>query len=98
MLDRPVSMNLMTAFGAAMVPVLFAFGGWQTANFVAGEVREPRKNLAKALMFGVVGVIVLYLSVNFVCVRRSAPTGWRTPRARNGGHADRDGTAGSARS
>jgi APA family basic amino acid/polyamine antiporter len=68
-LDRPISVNLVTAFGAAMVPVLFAFGGWQTANFVAGEVREPRKNLSKALLFGVAGVIVLYLSVNFVCVR-----------------------------
>lgn len=74
-LDRPVSINLVTAFGAAMVPVLFAFGGWQTANFVAGEVREPRKNLARALLFGVAGVIILYLSVNFVCVRALGPAG-----------------------
>jgi APA family basic amino acid/polyamine antiporter len=48
--------------------VLFAFGGWQTASFVAGEMREPRKNLPRALLIGVVGVIVLYLAVNFVCV------------------------------
>lgn len=74
-LDRPVSINLVTAFGAAMVPVLFAFGGWQTANFVSGEVREPRKNLARALLFGVAGVIILYLSVNFVCVRALGPSG-----------------------
>jgi APA family basic amino acid/polyamine antiporter len=74
-LDRPVAINLVTAFGAAMVPVLFAFGGWQTANFVAGEVREPRKNLARALLFGVAGVIILYLSVNFVCVRALGPAG-----------------------
>jgi APA family basic amino acid/polyamine antiporter len=73
--DRPVSLNLMTSFGAAMVPVLFAFGGWQTANFVAGEVREPRRNLARALLFGVAGVIALYLAVNFVCVRSLGPTG-----------------------
>src|SRR4030095_6215560 len=31
------SVNLLTAIGAAMVPVLFAYGGWQTATFVAAE-------------------------------------------------------------
>lgn len=56
------------AFGAALVPVLFAYGGWQTASFVAGEMREPRKNLPRALLIGVVGVVILYLAVNFVCV------------------------------
>jgi APA family basic amino acid/polyamine antiporter len=57
------------AFGAALVPVLFSYGGWQTANFIAGEVREPRKNLPRALVAGVIGVLLLYLSVNYVCVR-----------------------------
>ncbi len=69
LLDRPVSFNLLTAIGAAMVPVLFAYGGWQTASFVSGEIREPRKNLPRALIIGVVGVVILYLAVNFVCVR-----------------------------
>ena len=69
LLDRPLSFDLLTAIGAAMVPVLFAFGGWQTANFIAGEVHEPRKNLPRALVTGVCGVIALYLAVNFVCVR-----------------------------
>ena len=63
-----ISFGLLTAAGAAMVPVLFAYGGWQTATFVAGEIREPRKNLPRALIIGVVGVVVLYLAVNFVCV------------------------------
>lgn len=60
--------NFLTTIGAAMVPVLFAYGGWQTASFVAGEIREPRKNLPRALIIGVTGVVVLYLAVNFVCV------------------------------
>jgi APA family basic amino acid/polyamine antiporter len=68
-LDRPVSFNLLTAIGAAMVPVLFAYGGWQTASFVSGEINEPRKNLPRALIIGVTGVVILYLAVNFVCVR-----------------------------
>ena len=69
LLDGPISFDLLTAFGAAMVPVLFAYGGWQTANFIAAEVREPRKNLPRGLIIGVIGVVVLYLAVNFVCVR-----------------------------
>ena len=72
---RPVSFSLFTAMGAALVPVLFSYGGWQTANFVAEEMREPRKNLPRALVIGVIGVVVLYLSVNFVCVYVLGPSG-----------------------
>jgi APA family basic amino acid/polyamine antiporter len=64
----PTGMALIAAFGAAMVPVLFAYGGWQTSGFVAGEMREPRKDLPRGLLIGVTGVIVLYLLVNFVCI------------------------------
>ena len=67
-LDQPVSFDLLIALGAAMIPVLFAYGGWQTSNFVAAEIKEPRKNLPRALLLGVFGVIALYLAVNFVCV------------------------------
>ena len=68
-LDRPLSPSLLSSFGAAMVPVLFAYGGWQTACFVAGELKEPRRDMPQALVLGVIGVAVLYTSVNFVCVR-----------------------------
>ncbi|MEK6410959.1 MAG: amino acid permease [Acidobacteriota bacterium] len=64
----PDNSSMIGAFGAALVPVLFAYGGWQTASFVAGEMREPRKNLPRGLLIGVMGVILLYLAVNFVCV------------------------------
>jgi basic amino acid/polyamine antiporter, APA family len=70
----PVSVDFWTSFGAAMVPVLFAYGGWQTSCFIAGEVIEPRKNLPRGLMIGVAGVIVLYLSVNYVCLRVLGPS------------------------
>jgi APA family basic amino acid/polyamine antiporter len=73
--------GLPASFGAATVPVLFAFGGWQTASFVAGEMREPRKNLPRALLIGVVGVIVLYLAVNFVCVNALGTEGLRNAKA-----------------
>lgn len=63
----------LTSFGAAMVPVLFAYGGWQTANFLAGEVKEPKKNLPRGLLLGVLGVVALYISVNWVYLRSLGP-------------------------
>jgi basic amino acid/polyamine antiporter, APA family len=79
-LDRRPSLDLVTAIGAAMVPVLFAFGGWQTANFIAAEMKEPKRNLPRALVMGVAGVIVLYVGVNFVCVRALGPQGLAATR------------------
>src|SRR5712671_569523 len=72
----------LIAFGAALIPAQFAYGGWQTACFVAGEVREPRRNLPRGLLFGVLGVIVVYLSVDYVCVHTLGAAGLaqtRTP-------------------
>ena len=65
----------LRAFATAMVPVLFAYGGWQTSNFVAEEMRDPRRDLPRALIAGVAGVIVLYLGVNYVCVAVLGPSG-----------------------
>lgn len=61
-------LGFLPTVGAAMVPVLFAYGGWQTSTFVAGEIREPQRNLPRALIIGVTGVIILYLAVNYVYV------------------------------
>ena len=59
----------LKSFGAAMIPVVFSYGGWQTANYVAGEIRNPARNLARALLVGVIAVITIYLLVNIACVR-----------------------------
>lgn len=72
---RPPTLELLTAFGAAMVPVIFAYGGWQTATFVAGEIKEPRRNLPRGLIFGVSGVVLLYLAANVVYVSVLGTTG-----------------------
>jgi len=63
----------LTALGAALVPVLFAYGGWQTASFVAAELRRPERDLPRGLLLGVTGVVALYLGVNYVCVRVLGP-------------------------
>ena len=78
----PSTWQMLIAFGAALIPAQFAYGGWQTACFVAGEVREPKKTLPRGLLLGVLGVIVVYLSVNYVCVHTLGAEGLaqtRTP-------------------
>jgi APA family basic amino acid/polyamine antiporter len=75
LLDRPISLGLAGAVGAAMIPIAFAYGGWQTATFVAGEMRDPRRELSRGLIAGVLGVVTLYLSANFVCLRVLSPAG-----------------------
>lgn len=67
--------GLLAAFGAGMIPVLFAYGGWQTSCFIAGEARDPRRDLPRGLTFGVLGVIVVYVAVSFVCVRALGAAG-----------------------
>lgn len=64
--DRPLSPGLALAFGSALTPVLFAYGGWQTTTFLAGEMRDAPRTLPRALLIGVITVIVVYTSVNVV--------------------------------
>jgi APA family basic amino acid/polyamine antiporter len=64
----PAGRDSLLSFGAAMTPVMFAYGGWQTASFVAAEMRDPRRDLARGLVMGVLGVITLYVTVNVACV------------------------------
>src|SRR5207248_2256610 len=61
--------------GAAMVPIAFAYGGWQTATFVSAEIRDPRRDLSCGLLLGVSGVVLLYLAVNVACLRVLGPSG-----------------------
>lgn len=75
LIQKPVNADLLLAFGTAMTPVLFAYGGWQTSSFIGGEVREASRVLPRALVLGVVSVIVVYTSVNFVYLRALGPAG-----------------------
>jgi basic amino acid/polyamine antiporter, APA family len=55
-----------SALGLALIPVLWAFGGWTEAAYVAEEVRDPRRDLPRAIIGGLAGVTVLYLVINAV--------------------------------
>ena len=63
------------SLGAALVPVLFTYGGWQQTNFLAEEIVEPERNLPRALVLGVAAVIAVYLLVNLAYLRVLGPAG-----------------------
>jgi APA family basic amino acid/polyamine antiporter len=75
LLAQPVSFGLLKSIGSAMVPIAFAYGGWQTATFVAGEMRDARRDLSRGLLLGVAAVVGLYLAVNLACLRVLGPAG-----------------------
>lgn len=62
----PAAPLSVLAFGAALVPILFAYGGWQSVNLLAEETTEPRRTLPRALMAGTAIVITVYLLANVV--------------------------------
>jgi APA family basic amino acid/polyamine antiporter len=75
LLAQPASLGLLKGIGSAMVPIAFAYGGWQTATFVAGEMRDARRDLSRGLLLGVAAVVGLYLAVNLACLRVLGPAG-----------------------
>jgi basic amino acid/polyamine antiporter, APA family len=65
----PGATSTLVAFGAAMVPILFSYGGWQSANYVGEEITNPKRNLPLALVAGTIAVVVIYVAVNVVYLR-----------------------------
>jgi APA family basic amino acid/polyamine antiporter len=60
---------LFLAFGAALIPIMFSYGGWQNANYVAEEIRDPVKKLPISLLAGTAVVVTVYALVNLVYLR-----------------------------
>jgi APA family basic amino acid/polyamine antiporter len=55
--------------GDALVPILFAYSGWNAATYIVGEMRDPARTLARALALGTAACIVLYLAINATYLR-----------------------------
>ena len=78
LVPAPVSAHLLaplpaaataSAFGVAMIAVLWGYDGWYGATFLAGEMRRPARDLPLGLLTGTLAVPVLYVLMNFVYVR-----------------------------
>lgn len=62
--NYPSSSGFLGAFFAAMMSAFWAYEGWNTVGFLGGEIKEPHKNIPRALTFGTMFVILLYMLVN----------------------------------
>ena len=74
----------LVAFGAALIPILFTYGGWQSANLIAEEMRDARRTLPYALVAGTLIVIAIYLLANVVYLNslgREGLAATKTPAA-----------------
>lgn len=60
---QPVDPSKLS-FGLAMVFVLLTYGGWNEAAYIAGEVRDARRNMTRILVWGIIAVTALYMLVN----------------------------------
>jgi APA family basic amino acid/polyamine antiporter len=59
----------VSSFGVALIACLLAYDGWVQMSFVAGEIKNPRRNILLALGFGIAAVITVYLLANVAYLR-----------------------------
>ena len=58
--------HILMGFGVALIAISWAFDGWNNINYVAGEIKNPQRNLPLALFIGTIGIAFLYVLMNLV--------------------------------
>ena len=61
--------SILTGMGIALVAVNWTVGGWEYITFAAGEIKNPKKNLPRALIIGTIVILVLYFLVNIAYLK-----------------------------
>src|SRR4051794_40511714 len=67
--------DVVRALGVALIPVLFAYGGWQYSNNIASEIVDPERTLPRALTIGMLVVVAVYVLANVAYIRALGPSG-----------------------
>ena len=62
------NVTLISAFLAGLVPAMFCYGGGHNLNFISEEVKDPVRNIPRALLIGAVCIIAIYVSANIAYV------------------------------
>lgn len=68
-------------FAISLVYVMYAYSGWNASTYIVGEVRDPRRNVPRSLLFGTLIVMVLYVALNAVFL-------YTTPMSKMAGKLD----------
>ena len=61
--------HTMTGFSGGLLATLFAYDGWLTIGNIAGEMKNPKRDLPLAIGLGLTGIMVVYLGINFVFLK-----------------------------
>ena len=69
----PEKVGGLNAFMANLVFVMYAYSGWNTAIYAAEEFKNPRRDVPRAMVIGVLSVMLLYVAVNWVLVANLTP-------------------------
>jgi len=65
LIDSTASISLTKA-GVSLIFVMFAYSGWNAASYIAGEIKNPGKNLPRSIITGTLAVTLIYLLLNLV--------------------------------
>jgi len=60
--------RLLSALGVGLIAVFWAYDGWVYITWVAGEVKEPRRNVPRAMVLGIIVVAIIYIAMNLTYV------------------------------
>jgi amino acid transporter len=70
-----INASVLSGVGLAMISVLWAYEGWSYVTFVAGEVKDPQRNLPSGLFIGTIALIVIYVLANVAYIAALGPDG-----------------------
>ncbi len=85
--------DVFSAIGVAMISTLFAYDGWHFVGFVAGEMKDPARNVPRSILIGIFTMIAIYAAVNVAYLLRPRPGGHRRFRSRRFGRRCRRSSA-----
>jgi APA family basic amino acid/polyamine antiporter len=71
----------MAGIGTAMLLVLLTFGGWNEAAYISAEVKNPKRNMVRALLIAITIITVIYMAVNFAYLAVLGPEGMAASKA-----------------
>ena len=61
-------MQLLSALGVGLIAVFWAYDGWVYVTWVAGEVKDPQRNVPRAMVLGIIVVAVIYIAMNMTYI------------------------------